>query len=160
MRTSVVAVAGLLVTAPAAASPTPPVVPARAQHAIKQQLSPLYAFVPTRLPPGYRYANWMHARRLPTHLTIWFTWHRSRYPGLGFNVSADRCPPVHAMKTYRFGRSIVHWSTTYTDADAWRCVTRGGRRFLFYASAPGYGLTGGPASLALARVIGLARPLR
>lgn len=64
------------------------------------------------------------------------------------------------MRTYRFSSFKVLWATTYSDAEAWRCVRRGNHRILFYASAPGYGSKSGPSSLALARVIGLARRIR
>jgi hypothetical protein len=123
-------------------------------------MSPLFAFVPASVPAGYHYTGWMHSRNGPTGLTISFTWRRSRYPGLGFSVSESPCPQVRGMRTYRFGSFKVQWSTTYSDAEAWRCVRRGSHRILFYASAPGYGLKSGPSSLALARVIGLAHPIR
>ena len=150
----------LLVIGLAAAATPSPVVPLHAQQAIRLRVEPLLAYVPTSLPAGYHYARWMHARNRPHALTIWFRWRDARDPGLGFNV-AEGCPEFGAtMKTYRFGRVSVRWSTTNTDAQGWRCLSRGNRRFYVYVSAPGYGLKGAPSARSLARVVASARPLR
>ncbi|TML03450.1 MAG: hypothetical protein E6G36_09260 [Actinobacteria bacterium] len=150
----------LLVIGLAAAATPSPAVPLRAQQAIRLRVEPLLAYVPSSLPAGYHYARWMEAHSRPRGLTIWFRWRRLRDPGLGFNV-AEGCPEFgEPMKTYRFGRVSVRWSTTYTDAQAWRCLTRGNRRFYVYVTAPGYGLGAAPPGRSLARVVASARPLR
>ena len=110
----------LLVIGLAAAATSSPAVPLRAQQAIRVRVEPLLAYVPSSLPAGYHYARWMQAHSRPRGLTIWFRWRRLRDPGLGFNV-AEGCPEFgEPMKTYRFGRVSVRWSTTYTDAQARR----------------------------------------
>jgi len=150
----------LLVIGLAAAATPSPVVPLRAQQAIRLRVEPLLAYVPTSLPAGYHYARWMQARNSPHGLTIWFGWRGARDPGLGFNV-AEGCPAFGAtMRTYRFGRVRVRWSTTNTDAQALRCLSRGNRRVYFSVSAPGYGLEGAPSARSLARMVASARPLR
>jgi hypothetical protein len=54
----------------------------------------------------------------------------------------------------------VGWSTTNTNAQAWRCLTNGGRKISFYVSAPGYMLAGAPTPRSLALMIASARALR
>jgi len=137
-----------------------PVVPVSVQDAISSSVEAQVAYVPTTSPAGYHYVRWMRARTRPRALTILFRWHRSRYPGLGFTV-AEGCPKVGgAMRLFRFGRVSVRWSTTYTDAQAWRCVQRDGRQMSFYVSAPGYGLAGSPSPRSLALMVAGARALR
>jgi hypothetical protein len=132
-------------------------VPAAVQNAIRSHVEPRLAYVPMTAPPGYRYASWIRARSRPHGLTIWFRWRRARYPGLGFNVG-DGCGEFGAtMKLFRFGGVRVRWSTTYSDAQAWRCAKRQGRWIHFYASAPGYGSASGPSPRSLALMIASAR---
>ena len=149
----------LLLIGLAAATRTP-IVPVQAQLAIRSRVEPQLAYVPLTAPAGYQYASWMAARTRPDGLTIWFRWHRARYPGIGFSVSEGCAEAGATMKLFLFGRVRVRWSTTYTDGQAWRCVASGGRRVFFYVSAPGYGLSSSPSPRALARMIAFARPLR
>jgi hypothetical protein len=148
-----------LTTVTSYATASSPVVPLRVQQAIKKRVNPLFAYVPESIPPGYHYLQWIHSRG---GLTIWFAWHRDRDPQLGFNVGNNNpCPSAaDPMRVFRFGGFKVYWSTTYEDAQAWRCVTRRHHRILVYVSAPGNGSKSGPSGLALARVIGSAHPIR
>jgi hypothetical protein len=136
-------------------------VPLSVQRAIKQQVRPLIAYVPTRVPAGWHYVGWAHRRQAPLVLSIGFGWRRNRAPDIGFNVDGYGCDrEVHPMKTFHFNGFKVFWSITYEDASAWRPARSGGRRLCFVASAPGYGSSDGPSALALARVIGSAQPIR
>jgi hypothetical protein len=132
-------------------------VPISVQQAIKRRVNPLFAYTPTSIPRGYRYGGWVSSRRAPRGLTIWFA---RRGAQLGFNVSEQPCPRVRPMRVYRIDGLRILWSSTYTSAEAWRCVRRGRQRLLFYVSAPGNGSPYGPSGRALARVIASARPIR
>jgi len=139
-----------------------PVVPLRVQDRIKARVKPFLAYAPVSLPRGYHYLRWLHSRRGPLALEIDFAWRGDRDPQLIFNVQdARRCPEMgRPMAIYRFGTVAVSWSTTYEDAQAWRCVARSNRRTFSYVSAPGNGSKKGPSGRALARMIGTAHPIR
>jgi hypothetical protein len=108
-----------------------PAVPDAAQRAIKQRVPSRVAYVPARLPAGWRYVSWDAGSQTPglfpigQGLNVWFSdTPSSRAPANGFHVSSNQpCSMKGAMKTFRFGGIRVAWSTTYEDAQAWRCVT-------------------------------------
>ena len=135
----------------------PRVVPVSAEEAIRARVPSELAYIPTTRPRSYRYASWMQARKRPRELTIWFRWRNARDRGLGFNVG-EGCPEFgSSMRRFRFRTRRVQWSTTNTNAQAWRCANRGRHTIYFYVSAPGYMLAGAPSPRALALMIASAR---
>jgi hypothetical protein len=109
-----------------------PAVPVSVQHAIVQRVPHAFTYMPTRLPRGWRYRDWDAGRETPQlfrrghGLNIWFT--TSQPSGGGFHVFVDRgCRLDRPLRTFRFGRTRVAWSTTFGDERAWRCIrTPGG----------------------------------
>jgi hypothetical protein len=72
----------------------------------------MFAYVPTRLPSGWRYRAWDAGRETPGlfpgghGLNIWFV--TSHPSGAGFHLYADaRCREEVPMKRFRFGRITV-----------------------------------------------------
>jgi hypothetical protein len=158
----VVAVTALLVPASAVPASSPPV-PLFVQRAIKKQVRPLIAYVPTRLPAGWRYLRWgrPHTRHAPVGMSIEFAWRQRREPDLYWGVAVQSCPRDMApMKTLHIHGFKVFWSTTYEDATAWICRRRNGHPLYFQATAPGYGAKEGPTALVLARFLGSTQPIR
>jgi hypothetical protein len=106
-------------------------VPSVVRAAIKRHLPSNVAYAPTRIPAGWRYVAWDSGRETPglfptgKGLNIWFSdTPSSRTPVNGFHVYANQpCSMKGAMKTFRFGRIKVAWSTTYEDSQAWRCAS-------------------------------------
>ena len=108
-----------------------PAVPAAVQQTIKHRVPSKVAYVPTRRPADWRYVSWDAGSQTPglfpagRGLNVWFSdTPSSRTPVNGFHVFSNQpCSMKDAMKTFRFGRIKVAWSTTYEDSQAWRCVT-------------------------------------
>jgi hypothetical protein len=105
----------------------PAAIPPAVEEAIARGVPAEYAYVPTRIPSGWRYRAWDAGRETPglfprgRGLNIWFT---TPHPsGAGFHVYADRrCRRETAMRRFRFGRIVVAWRTNFGDDRAWRCV--------------------------------------
>jgi hypothetical protein len=118
MRLSVLAV---LVVAAAVASTagaaTQPVVPTFTQQQIAKRV-PRLAYVPARIPTGYRYFRWAVGG---SALRIWF---RNRAKHDVVFVAALRKTPCAAgkEKTFQMGGNKVYWSHTANEQQAWRCV--------------------------------------
>ena len=88
----VVAVATLSIPASAVPASSPPV-PLFVQRAIKKQVRPLIAYVPTRLPAGWHYITWgrPHTRHAPVAMSIGFAWRQRRAPDLYWDVAVQSC---------------------------------------------------------------------
>jgi hypothetical protein len=137
----------LLVPSATAASSRRPAVPLRVQHAIGKRVGPLYAYVPTRVPAGFRYRWWDSGTSTdspPTgiRLNIWFST-IAAYAGadLGFQVSPASaehglCAHLHHLGSYRLAGVDVWW-TLADGTVAWRCVKQDGR--VIKLSARGWG---------------------
>jgi hypothetical protein len=103
------------------------VVPLPVQHAIVQHVPSRFAYLPTRLPRGWRYRAWDAGRETPElfplgdGLNVWF---RTPHPsGAGFHVFSDRrCRLQHPMKIFRIGRVTVSWTDDFGDDRVWRCL--------------------------------------
>jgi hypothetical protein len=116
-----IAVAGLAAATAGAASYFAPV-PPKAQQQIKQRAS-LYAYMPARVPAGFRFVRWNYtAKPLPvireffrskTHLTWEIT----------FVASPQRGTCPRGEKSFQVDGNKVYWSHTLNEQQAWRCVT-------------------------------------
>lgn len=108
---------------------TPPV-PTFTQHAIVRR-APSYAYVPARVPLGYRYLRWTYR---DTVLRIWF-----RNPAgkeITFIASARHgACTTGREKTFQQAGNKVYWSHTANEQQAWRCVTGPGDRLVQLTAA-------------------------
>ena len=109
----------LAAAAAAAAAATAPVVPLRSQQAIQKRI-PRYAYVPARVPTGFRYYRWA-TTQTPQALSIWF---RDRARREITFVAAARTRPCEAgkEKTFQLDGVKVYWGHTATEQEAWRCI--------------------------------------
>jgi WD40-like Beta Propeller Repeat len=152
----------------APAAPGTPV-PAAAARAIKTHVPARYAYIPHRIPAGWRYVSWDAGRATPAlfprgkGLNIWFAAGQSSLPGPGLHVFTVRtCSLRGAMKTFRVNGTRVAWSATYADGQAWRCVAGPARSMIeIIASGDGIGTSSAAAARAyateLARLVASAR---
>lgn len=105
--------------------------PQRLQREVAKT-EPILAFVPTRLPPGYRYADHSVTR---SGFDIWFSKAGEAPDQLGFHVRKASCATQgSAMHAFHINGAVVSWSATYEDQEAWRCFARGSVRFVISAS--------------------------
>jgi hypothetical protein len=145
-----------IATGPAVSAPSP-AVPLAVQHAIKKRVSPLAAYLPSRVPAGYRYRTWQGSK---SGFEIWFG-QLAFGAGVAHSCSVGGSP----MKTFRLAGVNVFWSATYEDQQAWRCVRRGHVTILLQSgqSIPGDDGTNTPKTLRdallLARLVASARPI-
>jgi hypothetical protein len=103
-----------------ASAATRPAVPAFTQHSILKR-APALAYVPARLPVGYRYHRWWYATSPEPVVRIWF---RNR-AGKELVFIASRAKGDCAAgreKTLQMGGNKVYWSHTESEQQAWRCV--------------------------------------
>lgn len=119
MRTIVTAgllFAGFAATSAGASAPT---VPLHAQQAIKQRTA-LYAYVPARVPLGFRYYRWSFTPK-PAALRIAFR-NKAGW-GISFVASVQAaCAGAGKEKSFQLDGNKVYWSHTAVAQQAWRCV--------------------------------------
>jgi len=109
--------AGFAVAAVAAASAPP--VPVHSQQAIKQRTK-LYAYVPARVPLGFRYYRWSFTPK-PAALRIAFR-NKAGWE-IAFVASPQAgCAGAGNEKSFQLDGNKVYWSHTATEQQAWRCV--------------------------------------
>ena len=117
-------VVGSVVTAltvPAAAAALVPV-PLVVQQAIKKRTSAV-AYVPARVPFGFRYVRWSYAASPRPVTRIWFR-RRLKPPSwqIAFVASTQAGPCPRGEKSYQVDGNKVWWSHTRNEQQAWRCV--------------------------------------
>ena len=96
-----------------------PPVPLHAQQAIKQRTA-LYAYVPARVPLGFRYYRWSFTSK-PAALRIVFR------NNAGWEISfvaspQAACAGAGKEKSFQLDGNKVYWSHTTAEQQAWRCV--------------------------------------
>jgi hypothetical protein len=97
------------------------VVPARVQRSIAHHYRQL-DYLPTRLPRGLHYTSYSGVRGF--QFTIWFSGLRA--PSLQYGVTVADCGAQGSpMHTFTVNGLQISWSGSYTEQQAWRCVTRG-----------------------------------
>jgi hypothetical protein len=98
-------------------------VPLRVQHAIAQKTRGL-AYVPARVPFGFRYLRWSYAGKPQPVTRIWFQ-RRGKPAAWQITFVASKqsgaCP--RGEKSYQVDGSKVWWSHTANEQQAWRCVS-------------------------------------
>ena len=110
-------IVGLVVAAAAAGST--PAVPLRAQQAIKQRTK-LYAYVPARVPIGFRYYRWSFTPKPPA-LRIVFR-NKAGWEIVFSATPGAACAGTGKEKSFQLDGNKVYWSHTATEQQAWRCV--------------------------------------
>lgn len=117
-----------------------PIVPLRVQRTVANLYGKEMAFVPGRLPAGYRFAGWSHSRR-PSHFEYQLDVVKRDSTGaivarLAFQVLRRPCPSAPAWGAQGYFRIDGHkiaWSRTNSDTYAWRCLTTArGRSFVIF----------------------------
>lgn len=109
--------AGFAVASVAAAAA--PTVPVRSQQAIKQRTK-LYAYVPARVPLGFRYYRWSFTPK-PAALRLVFR-NKAGWE-IAFVASPQAgCAGAGKERSFQLDGNKVYWSHTATEQQAWRCV--------------------------------------
>jgi hypothetical protein len=139
-----------------------PAVPLRIQRLLKRR-APQAAYVPTRLPPGYKYLNHQIWNRLG--FDLYFTCCDDNLPQIGFEVGlvkrSDPCNQGPARKVFRIDGVVVAWNASRNQQEAWRCIRRGGTRLLLIVSgAARHSGTSWRAPRQLAQMVASARPIK
>lgn len=115
----------ILLAAVAVATSQP--VPLHSQQAIKQRTA-LYAYVPARVPIGFRYYRWSFtpkpaALRIQLRNTAGWEIVFSASPGAA-------CTGAGKEKSFQLDGNKVYWSHTATEQRAWRCVVGWNRKLI------------------------------
>lgn len=162
MRSWVMFFLAFACVAPASASSLP--VPVAVQRQIQRRVGQTYRWVPMFVPDGEAYGRWERAPH-GNGFSIFFNRRGGPTDDLIFNVApigscGSQFGPT--MRTFNLRGLKVHWSATYEDQQAWRCVTSGGVRFAVWATQahPGAGNPRSRRALDLARVVASAEPVR
>ena len=109
-----------------------PPVPLRSQQAIKQRTK-LYAYVPARVPIGFRYYRWSFTPKPPA-LRIVFR-NKAGWQIVFSATPGAACTGAGKEKSFQLDGNKVYWSHTATEQQAWRCVTgRNGKPIRLTAS--------------------------
>jgi hypothetical protein len=108
----------LIVLATVAAVAAPPV-PLHAQRAIKRRTTQ-YAYVPARVPLGFRYYRWSFTTQPPA-LRISFR-NKAGWEIVFSASPGAACTGAGKEKSFQLDGNKVYWSHTATEQQAWRCV--------------------------------------
>lgn len=128
------------------------VVPSPVRRAIVRDY-PGMAYVPGRLPRGYRYASWTHSKKATNYEYQLVFAEGSASKQLDLQVFRRACPAAPAwpaMGTLHVDGHAIKWSRTNTGTTVWRCMKNQGRAFVIF------GLNGPRAQLA--DLVGYANP--
>lgn len=116
------------------------------------------AYLPTRVPAGQTFLNWIHGSN---GYDIHF---HGKQTDLTFSVVQVACSAEGStMHTFRVHGHAVEWSTTQTDQQAWRCMTNDRKSYVIQGAGTGYGddnlrtARGMASAQALANLVGYAR---
>jgi hypothetical protein len=139
-----------------------PVVPLRVQRLLKKR-APQAAYVPSRLPPGYRYFT--HENLSGAGFDLYFTCCADKTALIGFDAvlvkRSEPCNQGQAAKVFRIHGVVVGWNAGHNDQDAWRCIRRGSTRLLLTVSGepPNSEGTSWRTPRQLAWMVASARPI-
>jgi hypothetical protein len=153
-----------LACVPAASASVVPV-PVSVEHEIRDRVGATYRWLPMRVPTVEVYAGWKRAPH-GKGFTIFFDKPREQGDDLSFTVAPIRsCAAAFgpAMRTFHLHGVSVHWSATYEDQQAWRCIkSPTGTRFAIWTSQshPGGDDSRSPRTLHLAEVVASAQQRR
>jgi hypothetical protein len=137
----------------------PPSVPRRSQRSINRRAG-IYAYVPARVPLGYRYDGWqLDSKPGAKGLLIWFR-DKRQPPDFTFDAGAqtNNCP---GGKTLWLHGGKVYWSgNNENDQYMWVCVTRSNHEVVQLTVDANPSTLGGPSVTTLAAVLHSAHPIR
>ena len=111
----------------AAAAPRTTTVPAHVRHAIAHDY-PGMAWIPGRMPNGYRFARWTHSKKrgyLEYQLTFTKLSTSQVASQIYFQVVRRDCPSAPSWApegTFQINGHSVPWARSSTETDAWLCV--------------------------------------
>jgi hypothetical protein len=133
-------------------------VPLRTQRSIKRSAG-IYAYVPARLPAGFRYYQWQFTKKpgVPS-LLIWFR--RKLRPDITFSASGQwsNCP---GGKTLWLRGGKVYWSgNNENDQYMWLCVAGPNDQVIQLTVDSAPSTKGGPSVATLATVLHSGHPIR
>jgi len=140
-----------------------PVVPLRVQRLLKERAS-LAAYVPIRLPPGYRYFTYQSFNA--KGFDIFFTCCDDNLPLIGFHTvlvkRSEPCNEGSPAKVFRIDGVLIGWNAGHNDQYAWRCIRRGSTRLLIAVSGEPLHAVGTSwrTPRQLARMVASARPIK
>jgi hypothetical protein len=163
MRRWVAFLVGLACVPTASASSLP--VPASVASQIHHRVGATFRWLPMLVPTGEVYGGWQRAPH-GNGFTIFFHSQGGSDDDLSFNVAPiDSCGRQFgsAMATFHLRGLSVHWSATYEDQQAWRCVkSPAGVRFAIWTSQSHAGGDDSRSrrTLDLAKVVASAEPIR
>jgi hypothetical protein len=110
-------------------------VPLRVQRLLKKRV-PAAAYVPTRLPVGYRYVKYENLNR--TGFDLYFGCCRKYLPSLGFDAlllaGSEPCNQGQPAKVFWIEGTVVYWNANGADQSAWRCIRHGRTRLMLTVS--------------------------
>jgi len=133
------------------------VVPLRIQRLLKRR-APIAAYVPTRVPRGFRYYHYENLGRSGFDLYFQCC---GRVRPIGFDAlhvwPGEPCNQGTAMKVFRIDGVRVAWNSGHNDEQAWRCISlRDGTHVLLTVSTGSDWRTPNE----LARMVASARRIR
>ena len=131
MTRSVVFALAVLAVAAGAASAASPVVPRHSQLAIRVRL-PSLAYVPARVPSGFKYYRWATTTR--PALRIWFRDKAQHEITFVATHQVGQCA-AGREKTFQLDGNKVYWSHTANEQQAWRCVVGPDKRLVRLTAA-------------------------
>lgn len=113
-------------------------VPSQVRDAIVKGY-PGMAFVPGRLPAGYRFANWAYSKRPGLAYVLVFQ-HGSIKDQIELAVRRGPCPappkwPAKDTHTIRVHGQALKWLQSRNGPVVWRCMTNQGRSFVIFGGA-------------------------
>ena len=113
------------------------------------------AYVPGRLPNGYRYQSWTHSKKSGNYEYQLVFVQGSTMNQVDFQVFRRTCPAAPswpAMGILHVDGHALKWNKSNTGTTVWRCMKTHGRSFVIF------GLNG--ARQKLAHLVGYAVPAR
>lgn len=124
-------IVGLAAAGPAfSATPSTPPVPPVAQARIHAK-APTLAYVPTRIPIGFRYRRWSYEQGA---VRIWFR-NKTGWEIVFVAVANRGDCRAGREKTFQLAGNKIFWAQTANEQQAWRClVGRSGRQIRLVAA--------------------------
>jgi hypothetical protein len=133
VKTLALAVLALAVLASSAAAARQPVVPTFTQHQIAKR-APALAYVPARLPSGYRYYRWAYVTSPQPALRIWFRNTAKKEITFIASFRKGACA-AGKQKFFQMAGNKVWWAERAEEQEAWRCVVGADRRIVQLTTA-------------------------
>lgn len=157
MKAAVVALLTVAAGAAGASAATKPAVPTFTQHQIAKRAPPL-AYVPARVPSGYRYDRWAYVTKSQPALRIAFRNAAKKEITFSASFREGACD-AGKQKFFRMAGNSVWWAERADEQRAWRCVVGTTDRIVQLTTATSQS-PGRFADTGLARVTASGRRVR